>query len=264
MPQVSSISVLARSTLCASGVGIINRVLNAKGGDWGICEISLFSGDVLINALRAQDHLFTVLEKKVPKAHQPIIIGAVKECLNARNLTRWQPLLRNSAGTGKGNYSSPLLKKATVSIRRWKRIWNSRASCTIFEHVWSRIPRRVFWLKRLSPLVSGLLAFTVPLDSILDNVGWVKMPFSALAGKRSAERPERFPRRTVSFPRSMVDESCLPATDAFTAEHRIRRREIPVTVAGTVHQVVEDNFVAGRPESGGRRQMVEYRPAPEQ
>ncbi|KZR18745.1 hypothetical protein A3N53_01850 [Enterobacter hormaechei subsp. steigerwaltii] len=24
---------------------LTNRVLNAKGGDWGICEISLFSGD---------------------------------------------------------------------------------------------------------------------------------------------------------------------------------------------------------------------------
>jgi mannitol-1-phosphate/altronate dehydrogenase len=42
---------------------LTNRVLNAKGGDWGICEISLFSGDVLMSQLRAQDHLFTVMEK---------------------------------------------------------------------------------------------------------------------------------------------------------------------------------------------------------
>ena len=42
---------------------LTNRVLNAKGGDWGICEISLFSGDVLMSQLRAQNHLFTVLEK---------------------------------------------------------------------------------------------------------------------------------------------------------------------------------------------------------
>lgn len=27
---------------------LTDRVLNAQGGDWGICEISLFSGDTLM------------------------------------------------------------------------------------------------------------------------------------------------------------------------------------------------------------------------
>lgn len=62
---------------------LTNRVLNEKGGDWGICEISLFSGDVLMGQLRAQDHLFTVLEKGA-EGNQPIIVGAVHECLNAK------------------------------------------------------------------------------------------------------------------------------------------------------------------------------------
>ena len=62
---------------------LTNRVLNAKGGDWGICEISLFSGDVLMSQLRAQEHLFTVLEKGAD-GNQPIVIGAVHECLNAK------------------------------------------------------------------------------------------------------------------------------------------------------------------------------------
>ena len=62
---------------------LTNRVLNEKGGDWGICEISLFSGDVLMRQLRAQDHLFTVLEKGA-EGNQPIIVGAVHECLNAK------------------------------------------------------------------------------------------------------------------------------------------------------------------------------------
>jgi mannitol-1-phosphate/altronate dehydrogenase len=62
---------------------LTNRVLNEKGGDWGICEISLFSGDVLMSQLRAQDHLFTVLEKGA-EGNQPIIVGAVHECLNAK------------------------------------------------------------------------------------------------------------------------------------------------------------------------------------
>jgi fructuronate reductase len=56
---------------------LTDRVLNAQGGDWGICEISLFSGDKLMSQLRAQDHLFTVLEKGA-EGNQPIIVGAVR------------------------------------------------------------------------------------------------------------------------------------------------------------------------------------------
>ena len=42
---------------------LTDRVLNAQGGDWGICEISLFSGDRLMSQLREQNHLYTVREK---------------------------------------------------------------------------------------------------------------------------------------------------------------------------------------------------------
>lgn len=59
---------------------LTDRVLNNVGGDWGICEISLFSGDTLMSQLREQDHLFTVLEKGAD-GNQPIVIGAVHECL---------------------------------------------------------------------------------------------------------------------------------------------------------------------------------------
>ena len=57
---------------------LTDRVLNAQGGDWGICEISLFSGDRLMSQLREQDHLFTVLEKGANR-NQPIVIGAVNK-----------------------------------------------------------------------------------------------------------------------------------------------------------------------------------------
>ena len=62
---------------------LTDRVLNAQGGDWGICEISLFSGDQLMSQLRAQNHLYTVLEKGAD-GNQVIIVGAVHECLNAK------------------------------------------------------------------------------------------------------------------------------------------------------------------------------------
>ena len=60
-----------------------DRVLNQHGGDWGICEVSLFGRDTLIKALRQQDHLFTVLEKGA-EGNQAIIMGAVNESLHGR------------------------------------------------------------------------------------------------------------------------------------------------------------------------------------
>lgn len=133
---------------------LTNRVLNARGGDWGICEISLFSGDVLMRQLRAQDHLFTVLEKGA-EGNQPIIIGAVKECLNAK-LDSLAAIIEKFCEPQVAIVSSPLPKKATASIRRRENwICRTAASCTILSTRLSRIPRRVFWSKRFIAAASA-------------------------------------------------------------------------------------------------------------
>lgn len=60
--------------------GVMNdRVLNRHGGDWGICEVSLHSAD-LLQALRRQDHLYTVLVKG-PDGERTRVIGAVCDSL---------------------------------------------------------------------------------------------------------------------------------------------------------------------------------------
>lgn len=59
------------------------RVLNTQGGDWGICEVSLFGADTLIQELRKQDHLFSVLEKGA-QGNQAIVVGSVCESVHAR------------------------------------------------------------------------------------------------------------------------------------------------------------------------------------
>lgn len=51
---------------------LTNRVLNAKGGDWGICEISLFSGDVLMG-LPGRRIICLPCWRKVPKAISPLL-----------------------------------------------------------------------------------------------------------------------------------------------------------------------------------------------
>lgn len=80
-----------RSRIVHFGFGAFHRAhqaLHRSGAQrqrrrLGICEISLFSGDRLMSQLRQQDHLFTVLEKGA-EGNQPIIVGAVHECLNAK------------------------------------------------------------------------------------------------------------------------------------------------------------------------------------
>ncbi len=61
---------------------LTHRVLNQEGGDWGLCEVVLFSDDSLISALREQQHLFTVLEKG-ESGNQAIVVGAVCASLHA-------------------------------------------------------------------------------------------------------------------------------------------------------------------------------------
>lgn len=56
-----------------------DRVLNRHGGDWGICEVSLHSADLLA-ALRRQDHLYTVVSKG-PDGERARVIGAVGDSL---------------------------------------------------------------------------------------------------------------------------------------------------------------------------------------
>lgn len=81
---------LLKSRIVHLGFGAFHRahqglytseMLEATNSDWGICEINLFGGEDLVNNLREQDHLYSVLEKD---AENPIvkISAAVTESLH--------------------------------------------------------------------------------------------------------------------------------------------------------------------------------------
>ena len=100
------------------------------------------------------DHLFTVLEKGA-EGNQPIIIGAVKECLNAK-LDSLAAIIEKFCEPQVAIVSLTITEKATVSIRRRENwICATAASCTILSTRLSRIPRRVFWLKPFIAAASG-------------------------------------------------------------------------------------------------------------
>jgi fructuronate reductase len=230
---------------------LTDRVLNAKGGDWGICEISLFSGDTLMSQLRAQDHLYTVLEKGA-EGNQPIVIGAVHECLNAKldslaaiieKFCEPQVAIVSLTITEKGYCIDPATGKLdTQNPRILHDLENPQephsAPGILVEALHRRRER-------------GLLPFTVlSCDNIPDNGHVVKNAVLGMAQKRSPELAEWIAEQ-VSFPGTMVDRIVPAATEESLAE--IARElgvEDPCAISCEpfIQWVVEDNFVVGRPE----------------
>ncbi|WP_370971518.1 mannitol dehydrogenase family protein [Enterobacter wuhouensis] len=230
---------------------LTDRVLNANGGDWGICEISLFSGDVLMSQLRAQDHLFTVLEKGAEGNHS-IIVGAVRECLNAKldslaaiieKFCEPQVAIVSLTITEKGYCIDPATGRLDMQnariIHDLEHPSEPHSAPGILVEALHRRRER------------GLPAFTVlSCDNIPDNGHVVKNAVLGMAQKRSAALAEWI-REQVSFPGTMVDRIVPAATDASLAEITQELGvEDPCAISCEpfIQWVVEDNFVAGRPE----------------
>ncbi|MCG7780798.1 mannitol dehydrogenase family protein [Lelliottia amnigena] len=258
LPQYDRQQLRSRIVHCGFGAFhrahqalLTNRVLNAKGGDWGICEISLFSGDVLMSQLREQDHLFTVLEKGAD-GNQPIVIGAVHECLNAKldslaviieKFCEPQVAIVSLTITEKGYCIDPATGKLdTQNARILHDLENPTephsAPGILVEALHRRRER-------------GLTPFTVlSCDNIPDNGHVVKNAVLGMAQKRSPELA-KWIETHVSFPGTMVDRIVPAATEVSLAEITQELGvEDPCAISCEpfIQWVIEDNFVAGRPE----------------
>lgn len=232
---------------------LTNRVLNQHGGDWGICEISLFSGDQLMSQLRQQDHLFTVMEKSAA-GNQPIIIGAVKECLNARldslaaiieKFCEPQVAIVSLTITEKGYCIDPATGHLDLTQPRIVHDLQSpdephSAPGILVEALHRRRER-------------GLPAFTVlSCDNIPDNGHVVKNAVLDMAAKRDPQLASWIAEH-VSFPGTMVDRIVPAASDASLAEitHELGVEDpCAISCEPFIQWVIEDNFVAGRPDWG--------------
>jgi len=229
---------------------LTDRVLNARGGDWGICEISLFSGDTLMTQLREQDHLFTVLEKGA-EGNQAIVVGAVKECLNAKldslaaiieKFCEPQVAIVSLTITEKGYCIDPATGKLdTRNERIMHDLRNPQAPHSAPGILVEALSRR---------RERGLPPFSVlSCDNIPDNGHVVKNAVLGMAQQRSAELAEWIGEQ-VSFPGTMVDRIVPAATDASLAEiAEVLGVNDPCAISCEpfIQWVIEDNFVAGRP-----------------
>ena len=230
---------------------LTNRVLNEKGGDWGICEISLFSGDVLMSQLRAQDHLFTVLEKGA-EGNEAIIVGAVHECLNAKldslpaiieKFCEPQVAIVSLTITEKGYCIDPATGKLDLNnpriVHDLENPSDPHSAPGILVEALHRRRER------------GLPAFTVlSCDNIPDNGHVVKNAVLGMAQKRSAGLSEWIDTH-VSFPGTMVDRIVPAATEASLAvitDALGVEDPCAISCEPFIQWVIEDNFVAGRPE----------------
>lgn len=230
---------------------LTDRVLNTKGGDWGLCEISLFSGDTLMSQLRQQDHLYTVLEKGAD-GNQAIVVGAVNECLNARldslaaiieKFCEPQVAIVSLTITEKGYCIDPATGRLDVTQPRIVHDLENptqphSAPGILVEALYRRQKR-------------GLPPFTVmSCDNIPQNGHVTKNAVLGMAEKRSPTLAQWIEEQ-VSFPGTMVDRIVPAATEASLAEiTALLGTEDPCAISCEpfIQWVIEDNFVAGRPE----------------
>lgn len=244
---------------------LTDRVLNEQGGDWGICEISLFSGDKLMSDLRAQDHLYTVLEKGAT-GNQAYIIGAVNECLNAKldgmeaiieKFCEPQVAIVSLTITEKGYCIDPATGKLdTHNERIIHDLENPHqphsAPGLLVEALHRRRER-------------GLAPFTVlSCDNIPDNGHVVRQAVVGMAQKRSPELAQWISEQ-VTFPATMVDRIVPAATDESLAEIADAlgvQDPCAISAEPFIQWVIEDNFVAGRPawETAGVQLVDDVQP----
>lgn len=219
--------------------------------DWGYCEVNLFGGEALIEALRQQDHLYTVLEKGA-NGNQTKISGSVIESLHAGidgintvlakmtepqiaivSLTVTEKGYCADAATGKLDQSHPAIVTDLANPQAPR-----SAIGVIVEAL--RLRKQ-----------AGLTPFTVmSCDNIQENGHVAKtavLQYAALLDETLSQWIEA----NVTFPCTMVDRIVPAATEE--ALNEIADSLGVYDACGIACEpfrqwVIEDNFVAGRPD----------------
>ncbi|MCG8707164.1 fructuronate reductase [Brenneria sp. 4F2] len=230
---------------------LTDRVLNRQGGDWGICEVSLFGNENLFNSLRRQAHRYSVLEKGA-NANRALVIGSVNESLHARlegitavieKLAEPQVAIVSITITEKGyciDRSSGKLDRENALIKMDLDMPDAPASApgVLVEALRVRRER-------------GLAPFTVlSCDNMPENGDVVKNAVLELAALRDGELAEWIETHSA-FPNTMVDR-IVPAATSETLQEIADALGVydPCGIACEpfIQWVVEDKFVAGRPD----------------
>ncbi len=221
-----------------------------SGSDWGICEINLFGGEELVNQLREQDHLYTVVEKGADK-NTIKVSGAVTESLHPQldgrtavlnKMAEEQVAIVSMTITEKGYCADPatgrLDKNNGLIVRDLEhRHEPDSAIAYIVEALRIRRER-------------GIKPFTVmSCDNVQENGHVARasvLDFAMLVDEELAGWIEA----NVTFPCTMVDRIVPAATDETLNEIAdLMGVNDPCGIACEPFRqwVIEDKFVSGRP-----------------
>jgi mannitol 2-dehydrogenase len=244
------------------GVGGFHRAHQAmyldqllvRGGatEWGICGVGVLEQDLAMrDALRSQDELYTLMVKYPDGSRTARVIGSIVEYLYAPE---------DSARVVE-EIASPNTRIVTLTITEGGYNFRADTGEFDFENPGVRLdlqpgaaPRTVFGLLtealRLRWKRGGWPVTVLSCDNIPGNGNVARRMFLSFAGRKDPALGAWIEGH-VSFPNSMVDRITPVTTDA----DRKEVRELfgiddawPVVCEPYAQWVVEDHFMAGRPE----------------
>ena len=230
----------------------LDRLMNAgEAHEWAICGVGVMEVDRhMRDALKAQDCLYTLVEKANDGAHTARVIGSIIDYLYAPDnpqavidrltdeTTRIVSLTVTEGGysiddtTGEFNAATP---DVAHDLRP------GAVPRSVFGFVTEALARR---------RASGLAPFTVvSCDNLQGNGRLARTAFTTFARMRAPDLGDWI-AQTVKFPNSMVDRITPATTDAdreaLRSQFAIDDRW-PVVCEPFVQWVLEESFSCGRP-----------------
>ncbi|MFP2514346.1 mannitol dehydrogenase family protein [Buttiauxella agrestis] len=221
------------------------------GSDWGYCEVNLIGGEQQIADLKQQDNLYSVAEMSADAWHCRVV-GVVKNAIHAQvdgleavftAMTQPEVAIVSLTVTEKGYCHTPatgtiLLDHPFIAHD----IANPQQPKSAPGVIVEALARRK---------AAGLPAFSVmSCDNMPENGHVTRNVITAYAQAINPELAEWI-KVNVTFPSTMVDR-IVPAVTAETLEQVAQATGVadPAAVACEPFRqwVIEDNFVAGRPE----------------
>lgn len=230
----------------------LDRLMNAgEALDWAICGIGVTPADHLMQrALREQDYLFTLVEKRSDGVFEPRVIGSIVDYLYAPDdpeaaIARLADESTRivSLTVTEGGYSiNDLTGEFDARLNDVSRDLEPGATPqTFFGLITDALARR---------RERGIAPFTImSCDNLQGNGRLARRAFTAFARLRDRELGDWI-EQNVRFPNSMVDRITPATTDVdrenLRAAFGIDDRQ-PVVCEPFAQWVLEDSFVEGRP-----------------
>lgn len=235
-----------------------DAAVRAHGGDWGIVGVASSSRRV-VDAVRAQDHLYTVMtiapdgaQCQVPRVHTDTLVAAEQTDRVVAQIAAAQTRIVTLTVTEHGYSFSPTTGGINLDdpLIRHDLSTPEQPRTTIGQIVRGLQARMLGAGTRLSVLSCDNLAGNG------DRTRAIVTDFIAQLPPAEARDLQPWVAEQVTFPNSMVDRIAPATTDAHreqVAQLTGYRDAVPVPAEPFTMWVIEDHFAAGRPhwEAGG-------------